>query len=80
MSTMTWPDVPVRPDDEYVWSRELTDEELQKFRKDRMQYLADQSFSYLKDKTFTCDTCGFVKSCVFAWDLYNTDGDCLASK
>lgn len=29
---------------------------------------------------FTCSTCVFLAWCEFAYDLYNTDGDCLASK
>jgi hypothetical protein len=29
---------------------------------------------------FTCHGCGLVNNCRYAWDLYNTDGDCLADK
>lgn len=29
---------------------------------------------------FTCADCGQVKSCPFAFDAYNTDGDCIAEK
>lgn len=29
---------------------------------------------------FTCETCVFLAWCEFAYDHYNTDGDCLASK
>lgn len=28
----------------------------------------------------TCKGCSEVKTCIYAWDPYNTDGDCLASK
>lgn len=78
---MTWPDVPVDPEDEFVWSRGLTDDELLNFRTARMQELKSSEFwPTFKDKTFTCDGCGFVSKCVFAWDAYNTDGDCLAEK
>ena len=28
----------------------------------------------------TCEKCPHDPTCQFAWDLYNTDGDCLASK
>lgn len=28
----------------------------------------------------TCTTCPSVKDCDLAWDLYNTDGDCLMDK
>jgi len=29
---------------------------------------------------FTCNTCEDVAICEFAWDLYNTQGDCVADK
>lgn len=29
---------------------------------------------------FTCATCNAEETCESAWDLYNTDGDCLESK
>lgn len=29
---------------------------------------------------FTCDTCSHAPRCVYAFDAYNVDGDCLASK
>ena len=28
----------------------------------------------------TCDDCEDNKECKYAWDMYNTDGDCLAGK
>lgn len=28
----------------------------------------------------TCQFCSHNDNCEFAWDLYNTDGDCLAIK
>ena len=28
----------------------------------------------------TCNTCDEKNSCLYAWDLYNTNGDCLAEK
>jgi len=37
--------------------------------------------SGLLDKNkFTCNTCFSKDECQYAWDLYNTDGDCLALK
>lgn len=30
--------------------------------------------------TMTCNGCKGVEKCPFAWDPYNTDGDCLAMK
>jgi hypothetical protein len=32
------------------------------------------------EQAFTCDGCGFAPRCLFAFDLYNTNGDCLADK
>lgn len=29
---------------------------------------------------FTCADCSLVKKCVFAYDPYNTDGDCIMEK
>lgn len=29
---------------------------------------------------FTCDRCADMPSCTLAFDLYNTNGDCLATK
>lgn len=29
---------------------------------------------------FTCYECGLRLTCQYAWDLYNTNGDCLAEK
>jgi len=29
---------------------------------------------------FTCDTCKLVTKCLLAYDLYNTNGDCLVDK
>lgn len=28
----------------------------------------------------TCSECSEANSCKYAWDLYNINGDCLASK
>lgn len=32
------------------------------------------------DVVFTCDTCKQNDDCEFAFDAYNTNGDCLAEK
>jgi len=32
------------------------------------------------DTVFTCDGCSHAPLCEYAFDAYNTDGDCLASK
>jgi hypothetical protein len=31
-------------------------------------------------KKFTCNSCGVALTCKYAWDDYNTNGDCLAEK
>jgi hypothetical protein len=31
-------------------------------------------------REITCETCDINDTCDLAWDLYNTDGDCLAIK
>jgi hypothetical protein len=33
-----------------------------------------------KVSEFTCDGCTLAPVCFFAFDGYNTDGDCIASK
>lgn len=30
--------------------------------------------------TYTCDECGAAPNCEYAFDSYNTDGDCIAEK
>lgn len=32
------------------------------------------------DTVFTCDDCPSAVDCRYAWDDYNTNGDCLAVK
>lgn len=34
----------------------------------------------VRDVEFTCDKCEWAPSCELAFDLYNTNGDCLADK
>lgn len=49
--------------------------------KDHIQLLA--SFLDMEEprpNIFTCADCPLVKKCVFAYDPYNTDGDCIAEK
>ena len=31
-------------------------------------------------EALTCNKCPDVEECPYAWDPYNTDGDCLADK
>lgn len=51
---------------------ERSDEDLAKARSD----VADK----FDIEAFTCDECPAKKTCQFAFDPYNTDGDCLAEK
>ena len=39
----------------------------------------DPRYDIPKEMT-TCYHCDIYKTCRYAWDAYNTDGDCLASK
>lgn len=52
--------------------KERTDQELAELR-------ASIAGEWGIDK-FTCDECGARQTCDFAFDVYNTDGDCLAEK
>jgi hypothetical protein len=38
-----------------------------------------EAFEVAREDT-TCFHCEINKDCKFAWDPYNTDGDCLADK
>jgi len=48
--------------------------------------LRGQSITRLKEATgeiiteFTCDDCDSRFTCCYVFDIYNTDGDCLAMK
>ena len=50
---------------------------------DPLEELSDEEmearFGVPKDMT-TCYDCPSKETCRYAWDPYNTDGDCLASK
>lgn len=40
----------------------------------------DDYYRRVDMKSFTCTSCNQQSYCSFAFDLYNTDGDCLAEK
>ncbi len=40
----------------------------------------DDYYRRVDMKSFTCTNCNQQSYCAFAFDLYNTDGDCLAAK
>lgn len=45
--------------------------------RERRQRSAKELGDYV---TFTCDDCRYAPLCDFAFDGYNTNGDCLAEK
>ncbi len=51
---------------------ELTDEEIKKLR--------ERAVEYVGETEFTCDDCRDRRTCEWAFDPYNTNGDCLAEK
>lgn len=72
-------------DDQYVWQMGRTYNELVADRAEEVRRQANEVadgmwVTHPWDGKFTCDTCRFVSKCVFAFDLYNTDGACLAEK
>lgn len=42
-----------------------------------VEFLEENEYNW---EEITCDGCPVVDDCVFAYDIYNTDGDCLALK
>jgi hypothetical protein len=55
----------------------LTEEQLARNRASLVQAYAAQGYLVTE---FTCDKCAARYRCTLAFDLYNTDGDCLAEK
>lgn len=43
-----------------------------------LKYLKEEFGIELED--FTCHSCNLKEACSYAYDGYNTDGDCLALK
>ena len=66
----------IDPEDEFMLVRDRTDAELADLR-DALLYSHHQ---WIGDGGFTCDGCDLAKRCDFAFDPYNTNGDCLLSK
>ena len=52
-------------------------DELEKLRKQCVEYLRKHRIRY---RYITCDFCSLKNKCEYAYDPYNTDGDCLAVK
>ena len=58
-------------------------ESIQTMTEDTIKEIMRKAFTkhgFDMDKDCTCKDCECSKKCPFAWDLYNTNGDCLASK
>lgn len=47
---------------------------------EKIDGLAEVGMDVPAEDEFTCHFCADKDSCEFAWDLYNTDGDCIADK
>ena len=55
--------------------------QLEVLRKGSIEALDNKGVRWVKDdQKFTCDGCGAKDTCIYVFDLYNTDGDCLAEK
>ena len=50
---------------------------LQKIRENAINEMGNRYIVNYGDDIFTCDTCGRVAKCYWAYDLYNTSGDCI---
>jgi len=59
----------------YLNKTKLTEETKIK-RESALAFAMSQGFS----DNFTCDSCPDVNTCEYAFDLYSTNGDCLAEK
>lgn len=53
-----------------------SDKILQELRK----FVVMRDFKGVDDVAFTCDGCARAPVCEFAFDAYNTNGDCLEMK
>jgi len=56
----------------------MTYEEI--YTQESLDCLAQADVVVPEKKEFTCNRCADSGTCEFAWDLYNTNGDCLAMK
>ena len=66
-----------RDDDKWMFVERATEEELAEMEEKERAFLATE---YEGDFVFTCSDCGVRYHCALAFDGYNIDGDCLASK
>lgn len=77
----------LRRDQEYFVHTPFTDEFLAKRKAELiMEIGAEQARNIAVGRpmalvaSITCEQCVWRKTCLFSYDAYNTDGDCLASK
>lgn len=65
--------------DQYLALRERI---LREFKEGMDAHLKEQGVDeeWEHSAHYTCDDCPIVLKCQFAFDQYNTNGDCLASK
>lgn len=59
-------------DNEVYDGHDLTEEEKEE--------LEDEYYKDINKEMLTCFSCKYAGTCQYAYDPYNTDGDCLASK
>jgi len=68
----------VREDNRWLFKNPRTPEQMAECRKESV---AEAAKAVKNPPTaFTCDECGIANVCTLAFDLYNTDGDCLYDK
>lgn len=66
------------PSNEWLWATPLTDAELAEDRRTAVDLIAGMYDE--APNRFTCDDCPMAVHCTLAFDVYNTDGDCLYEK
>ena len=67
------------PTDEWLYVEPLTDEQL-KADRDLVIRRNSEFVKYDVNQVYTCDNCVLANRCSLAFDIYNTNGDCLLSK
>lgn len=60
-----------------ILTKKMSDDGVKKLREECVENLKSLRVRY---KEITCDKCSDNNSCQFAYDAFNTDGDCLAVK
>lgn len=57
------------------WRHDRTDEQLKRVRENAIKDMEAHGFHTPEE--FTCDTCDVKNFCSLAFDIYNTNGECL---